>query len=107
MKKELITNQVMVQKSARSSIMRHPHQHHRGMSATLQEIKQRCYWSNGTLDVTQMIYQYSICLEKHRMDLHNEDAFNRGTTKVLEPMHKDLIVLFSPLAKDWYHYVLI
>ena len=82
MKKVSINNQVVVPRSAREVVMRHAHMHHRGMSGTLQEIKLRCYWPNCALDVAQMVCRCSVCLEKHRVDLHDGEAFDRGTTKV-------------------------
>ena len=82
-KKASIINQVVVPRSVRGIVMRHAHTHHRGVSATLKEIKRRCYWPNCALDVAQMIRRCSICLEKHRVDLHSTGAWHmcgRGFT---------------------------
>ena len=98
-KKTLITRQVVVPQLAREIVMKHAHRYHRGMSATLQEIKRICYWPNCTLDKAQMVHKCSICLEKHWIDLHNGEAFDRGTTKAWELVHVDLIGPFSPLAE--------
>ena len=82
MKKASINNQIVIPRSAREVVMKYAHMHHRGVSTTLQEIKRRCYWPNCTLDVAQMIRRCSVCLEKHRVDLHDGEAFDRSTTKV-------------------------
>ena len=50
-KKASIINQVVVPRSVRGTVMRHTHMHHRGVSATLKEIKRRCYWPNCALDM--------------------------------------------------------
>merc|ERR1711951_345484 len=86
--------------------MRHAHVHHWGVSATLKEIKRKCFWPNCALDVAQMIRSCSICLEKHRVDLHDGEAFNRGLVHVWERVHVDLIGPFSPLSEDRNGYVL-
>ena len=54
-KKASIINQVVVPRSVRDMVMRHAHMHHRGVSATLKEIKRRCYWPNCAQDMAQMI----------------------------------------------------
>ena len=95
-KKVSITNQIVVLRSTRVSVMRHTHQHHRGVLATLQEVKYQCYWPNCCVDIAQIILKCSICLEKHRVDLH----------KLWDNMHVDLIGLFSLLTKDKYCYIL-
>ena len=66
------------------------------MVATLQEIKQRCYLPKFALNIAQMVHQCSICLEKQMVDLLDWEVFNRGTTKVWEHMHMDLIRPNSP-----------
>ena len=81
-KKASIINQVVVAWSVRELVMRHAHTHHRGVSATIKDIKRKCYWLNCALDVAQMIRQCSIYLEKRRVDLHNGEAFHRGTVQV-------------------------
>ena len=53
-----------------------------------------------------MVCRCSICLEKHRVNFQNGEAFDRGKTKVWERVHVDLIGPFSPLAEDRYRYVL-
>ena len=47
--------------------------------------------SNAALDAAHMICHCSIHLEEHRVDLHDGEAFNRGTTKVWDWVHMDLI----------------
>ena len=77
-KKASITNQIVVLRLAREMVMRRAQTHHRGMSATLQEIKKRCYWQNCALNVAQMIHKFSIWLENYKVDLHDREAFSRA-----------------------------
>ena len=107
MKKVSIVNQIGVPRSTMESVMRHNLLHHRGVSTTLEEIKQRCYWPNCALDMAQKVCQCSIFLEKQRVDLHNGEAFKRCTTRVWENVHVDLIGSFSALAEDKYRYILM
>ena len=41
------------------------------------------------------------------VDLHDGEAFNRGTVQVWERVHVDLIGPFSPLSEDRNRYVLM
>ena len=59
-KKASIANQVVVPRSVRGIVMKHAHVHHRGICATVKEIKRRCYWPNCALDVAQMIRRWGL-----------------------------------------------
>ena len=48
----------------------------------------------------------SVCIEKHRVDLHDGEVFDRGLVHVWERVHVDLVGPFSPLSEDWNCYVL-
>ena len=106
MKKASVINQMVIPRSARAEVMKKAHLHHRGVSTTVKEIKRRSYWPGLPLDVAQMVRRCSICLEKSPVDLHDGEAFDRGTNQVWEKVYVDLLGPFSPLSDNKYKYVL-
>ena len=106
MKAASLMNQMVIPRSARAEVMRRAHLHHRGVSTTVKELKKHTYWPGMALDMAQMVRRCLVCIEKAPVDLHNGEAFDRGTSHVWEKVYVDLLGPFSPLSDNKYKYVL-